>query len=159
MCVFFKLVGTEAWIVSGLCLSGLWMIYLPPKCLNYDNLSIKVRIMAADTWHFSFHSLPCRGTSSYLIRFVHGNLEMLFNCTVLLHSMPFCLVHPDVLFEASRWLGLGALIQICPLDQKLKSVFYYIKLLFEGLYTVNVTWRESNANCSLLSVFFQWYQS
>lgn len=109
------------------------MIYLPHKCLNYDNLSIKVRIMAADTWHFSFHSLPCWGTSSYLMTVIHGNLEMFFNCTVPLHSMPFCLVYTDVLFEALVWLAHGAYTHICPLDQTL-SVFHY-SWLFEGLYT------------------------
>lgn len=72
-----------------LCLSGQWMIYLPPTCLNYDNLSIKVKIMAADTWHFSFHSLPCWDTSLYLITVFHGNLENVCVCLISLYSSFF----------------------------------------------------------------------
>lgn len=104
--------------MNGLCLSGQWMIYLPPTCLNYDNLSIKVKIMAADTWHFSFHSLPCWDTSLYLITVFHGNLEMwasvcvcVFNFPVLFHGLPHCLLHSNILVEATVWSGSKA---ICP---------------------------------------------
>lgn len=81
--------------MNALWLSGQWMIYLPPTCLNYDNLSIKVKIMAADTWHFSFHSLPCWDTSLYLITVFHGNLEMwasvcVFACLISLCCSMVC---------------------------------------------------------------------
>lgn len=132
------------------------MIYLPPKCLNYDNLSIKVRIMAADTWHFSFHSLPCWGTTSYLITAVHGNLEMFFNCAVYERGKMACYVIANVLFEVPVWLGLGPWTQIRPMGESL-SVFYY-SWLFEGLLYCKCYMKRKHYR-SLLTVLSQWYQS
>lgn len=70
-----QLVEQEAWNVSGFCLSRLFQGFTClTKCPNCDNLSIKVRIMAADTWHVWFNSPLCWGTSSYSLT-VRGTLK------------------------------------------------------------------------------------
>lgn len=116
------------------------MIYLPPKCLNSDNLSIKVRIMAADTWHFSFLSLPRWGTSSNLITAVHGNLEMFFLIVLYYTASHFA----SFIQTSSLNPSFGEDIGPPPPPDQTLSVFYYIRLL-KGLYTVSSALRGSNA--------------
>lgn len=109
--------------------------------------------------HDTFHFIHCHAAAPLHILSLSPmwTLKCFFNCTVLLHSLPFCLVHTDVLLKPQFERALWPKPRFVPLDQTL-SAFYY-SWFFEGLYTVNVTWRGSNANHSLLTVLFQWHQS
>lgn len=120
---------------------------------------MKVRIMAADTWHFSFYSLPRRGTSSYFITVVHWDLEMCvflqsFYLTVLLNSMYFWLL----------WHALGPKPRFVTLIKQylyfalwrsslskfyMKTTHYPLPVISE--FSIRVLYVMSNMRCKPLT--------